>query len=132
MSNIIGFVTARKTSRANLVAGWLDSGKIEVYDGTRPVTNGGAITTQNILVAFDIPSTSGTVTNGVFTGAEIEDAIAVYDGTGAWCRSYDSADSIIFDGDVGASGSGSFLELSSTSIVSGALVQVSSFSISEG
>jgi len=47
-------------------------------------------------------------------------------GTGAWARFYDSDDNVLWDADVGVTGSGAYLELETTSIVSGNPVTVSS------
>jgi hypothetical protein len=131
MSNIMGFATARKTSRGELVAAWMDGGEIQIYDGTRPTDADTAITTQVNLVTFDIPDPSGTVTNGVFTGDEIELEIVLESGTAAWARVVDSTAATIFDADVGVNGSGSLIELDNISLVEGATVTVTSFTLTE-
>jgi hypothetical protein len=131
MSNVMGLAVARRTSRGELLAGWLDGGEIRVYDGTRPTDADTAITTQVNLVTFDIPDPSGTVTNGVFTGEEIELAIILESGTASWARVVDSTAATVFDADVGVNGSGSLIELDNTSLVEGATVTVTSFTLTE-
>jgi len=89
MSNTLRFATARKTSRCNLVKGWFDGGKILVYTADKPANSDTAISTQTLLVQFDIPESSGTVANGVFTGACITAALNAETGTAAWARLVD-------------------------------------------
>lgn len=132
MSNVLRFATARKTSRANLVKGWFDGGKVLVYTATKPADSDTAITDQTLLVTFEIPETSGTVSNGVFTGADIEPALVEVTGTPSWARLVDSDDATIGDVDVGLTGSGEFIELDSLSLVEGAYCAVSSFGLTEG
>jgi len=132
MSQLLGFATARKTSRGNLLAGWLDGGKIETYDGTKPTNADTAITTQHLLVTFAIPYPSGSVSNGVFTGNLPDAAQIATGGTAAWARIYDEYDVVICDVDAGVSGSCNFLELDSITLVQGGYVSVTSFSIAEG
>ena len=132
MSNLLGFAVARKTSRGNLLAGWLDGGEIQVYDGTRPADADTAVTTQTLLVTFVIPDPSGTVSNGIFTGADIEAAMIAAGGTASWARIVDTDDATICDVDAGLEDSGEFLELDSLSLVEGGYCSVVSFTITEG
>lgn len=132
MSQLIRFSTARKTSRGNLLAGWLDGGKIETYDGTKPTNTDTAITTQQLLVTHIIPDPSGSVSNGVFTGNLPDDAQIAIGGTAAWSRIYDKDDVVICDVDAGVSGSSNFVELDSLTLVQGGYVSITSFSIAEG
>ena len=131
MSNILGFTTARRTSRGELLAGWLDGGKAEVYTATRPASPDTAITSQTLLVTFTFPDPSGSVTAGVFTGDAIAQALVAETGTAAWARLYDDADGPIGDADVGLTGSGAFLQLDNLSLVEGGYVSVTDFGITE-
>lgn len=132
MSNVLGFATARKTSRGNLLAGWLDGGEVRIYDGTRPADADTAITTQTLLVTFAIPDPSGSVSNGIFTGNSIAAAMVAETDTAAWARIVDTNGVTVCDVDVGMGGSGDFIELDSVSLVEGGYCSVVSFSISEG
>ena len=132
MSNSLGFSTARKTSRCELLAGWLDNGKVCVFSPPRPASPDIAISTQILLMTFEIPDPSGIVDNGVFTGSAIDDVLIAETGPATWARIMDSADDIIGDVDVGESGSGAFIILSSASLVEGAYCSVVSFTIAEG
>lgn len=131
MSTALRFATARKTSRANLVKGWFDGGEIRIYTATKPADSDTAITDQTLLATFIIPETSGTVSNGIFTGAAIAAAMIAATGTAAWARIVDSADATIADIDVGIVGSGSFFELDSLSFVEGAYCSITSFNYTE-
>jgi hypothetical protein len=104
-SQLIGFTTALKTARATVVADAMAGGKIRVYNGTRPVTNGGEMVNgQELLVEFSLPTPAGTVTNGVFTGAAISPATIVKSGTPTWARVLNSSTVALFDADVGPGG----------------------------
>lgn len=130
-SNILGFTTARRTSRGELLAGWIAGGRADVYTSPRPVSDDTGATTQTLLVTFEAPDPAGTVTNGVFTGAAIAQAMIVATGTPVWARLYDSADVPIGNVDVGLTGSGAFLQLDSLSLVEGGYCSVTSFGITE-
>lgn len=131
MSNVLGFATARRTSRGELLATWLAGGEIRLYDGTRPANADTAISDQTLLVTFEIADPSGTVTSGVFTGANPASAMIAATGTVAWARVVDSSAGTIFDADVGLTSSGSVLELDSLSLASGAYCTITSFVLTE-
>lgn len=132
MNNSLVFATARKTSRCTLVKGWLDGGSILLYTADKPATPDTALTTQTLLVTFAILESSGTVTNGVFTGAAIAAAQVAATGTPAWARLRDSSTAVIGDVDVGGVGSGAFIELDNLSLVQGGYCSVTSFGLTEG
>lgn len=129
---VVGFTTARKTSRANLLASWLDGGYLNLYDGIRPASNGGAITTQTLLATVTLPDPAGEVTDGVFTADAIADTLILADGDAAWARAFDADDAIIADLDVGLNESEAAVWLDNLSLVTGGLVSVTSFVIAEG
>jgi len=131
MSNLMGFTTARKTSRAELVASWLDGGEVRIYDGTRPANADTAISTQTLLVTFALPNPSGTVTNGVWTAGDIDLTLITTSGTATWARVVDSSGGTVFDADVGVSGSGALIELDNVSLVTGGYCTVVSFTLTE-
>ncbi len=105
------------------------SGLLRIYDGTRPATGGAATTLLAELTgnATFAPSASG----GVLTLNSITaDASANATGTATWFRWVTSGGTFCIDGNVGTSGSD--LNLNTTSIVAGATVSVTSFTITEG
>lgn len=98
-------------------------GTIKIYDGTKPATADTAVTTQTLLATV-------TLANPAFGSAASRSAslndpaavTAVATGTASWFRAANSAGTAKFDGTVGTSGSD--LNMSSTSIVSGGSVDI--------
>jgi hypothetical protein len=105
------------------------SALLNIYDGTRPATGGTATTllAQLTCNATFAPGASG----GVLTLNSItQDASANATGTATWGRITTSGGTFVLDFNVGTSGSD--LNLTTTSIVSGQPVSVTSFVITEG
>lgn len=132
MSDLLTFAAARRQSRANLHGTWLDGGTLEIYDGTRPTDPDTAVTDQVLLAVLDLPDPAGAATGGVFVGELPEQALAMADGTAAWARAYDDVGGVVWDADVGATGSGSAVEMDNVSLVSGAHIAVTAITITEG
>ena len=114
---------------------WLDaittaagnSGFIRIYDGTRPATAGAATT---LLAELTCNATfAAAASGGVLTlNSVTQDSSANATGTATWFRFVKSdGTTFVMDGNVGTSGSD--LNLNTTSIVSGAAVSVTSFTI---
>lgn len=103
---------------------------LRIYDGTRPATGGTATTLLAELTcnATFAPAASG----GVLTlNAITQDSSADATGTATWFRVVKSGGSThVLDGSVGTSGAD--LNLATTSIVAGAAVSVTSFTITAG
>lgn len=131
MSNLVGFALARRQSRGELLAGWLDGGEIRVYDSNRPATSDTAVGSQVNLVTFAIADPSGSVSNGIFTGGSIAAALVAATGTATWARVVDDSAGTVFDCDVGVAGSGALIELDSVSLVEGGYCSVTSFTLTE-
>lgn len=105
------------------------SALLSIYDGTRPATGGAATTllAQLTCNATFAPAASG----GVLTLNSItQDSSANATGTATWFRITTSGATFVLDGNVGTSGSD--LNLTTTAIVSGQPVSVTSFTITEG
>lgn len=104
--------------------------KLRIYNGSRPATGGTATTLLAELTcnATFAPSASG----GVLTLNSItQDSSADATGTATWFRIVKSDGTThVMDGNVGTSGSD--LNLNTTSLVTGAAVQVTSFTITNG
>lgn len=106
------------------------SGKLRIYSGTRPATGGAATTLLAELTlnaTFAPAASAGVLTLNAITA----DSSADSTGTASWFRIWKSdGTTACIDGDVGTSGSD--LNLNTTSIVSGANVAISSFTITAG
>lgn len=129
-----GFATSLRTNRATQILNAMDAGsagaKIRLYNGTRPAT-GGTVTT--LLAELTCATTSGTVTNGVFTlGAITQDSSADATGTATWARIVDSDGNFVMDVSVTATGGGGDITMGSTSLIAGVPVAAISFVITEG
>jgi hypothetical protein len=133
----IGYSTTVRNARLQAVAdainGGSGAGKLRIYSGSRPATGGTATTLLGEITLND-PAQSG-IAAGVLTldvSPTIQDASADASGTATWARILDSADTFVCDLDVGATGSGADIELSSTSIVAGGTITVTSGTITAG
>jgi hypothetical protein len=108
---------------------------LRIYDSTgtgRPAT-GGAVTTQVLLAELTCGTPfAGSAASGVLTLSSItQDSSANNSGTATWFRIVKSdGTSFVLDGNVGVSGSD--LNLTTTTIVSGQPGSVTSFTITEG
>jgi hypothetical protein len=103
------------------------SGLLRIYDGSRPATGGTATT---LLAELTLNATfAPAASSGVLTlNAITSDSSA--NGTATWFRIVTSGGTHVIDGNVSTSGSD--LNLNTTSIVSGAAVAVTSFTITGG
>jgi hypothetical protein len=103
---------------------------LRIYNGTRPATGGAATTLLAELVCgspFAAAASGGVLTANAIT----QDSAADATDTATWFRLVQSDGTThVLDGDVGVSGSD--LNLSSVSIVTGGAVSVTSFVITAG
>lgn len=123
----IGYATTLRTNRMTQVVNAIDAGastgKLRLYTTPRPAT-GAAITTQTLLAELAFADPCGTVTNGVLTfSALTDDSNADASGIAVWARVVDSDGNFVMDMSVTATGGGGDIELNSTAIVAGGLVQ---------
>lgn len=123
--------TARKNATLDATLDLLNSGKLRIYDGTRPAGPDTAITSQVLLAELTFGATafaaasSGSKTANAITADSAADAT----GTATWFRLVIPGDTAIIDGSVGTSGTD--LVLNVTSIVAGVEVAVISFVVSQ-
>lgn len=106
------------------------SALLRIYDGSRPATGGAATT---LLAELTCNATfAAAASGGVLTlNAITQDSSANATGTASWFRIVQSGGSThVMDGNVGTSGSD--LNFNTVSFVSGAVVTVSSFTITAG
>ena|SRR5204862_4089452 len=111
---------------ADAVCALLNSGYIDIYDGTQPATADTAVTTQVKLARLTFGATAfGAAVAGVATANAItSDSAADATGTASWFRACKSNGSAVFDGSVGTSSAN--LVLPTVSITAGAVVGVTS------
>lgn len=103
---------------------------LRIYDGSRPAT-GGAATTLLAELTCGTPFAAGAAAGVLTVGSITQDSSANATGTATWFRIVQSDGTThVLDGSVGTSGSD--LNLTTTSIVSGQPVSISSFTITEG
>lgn len=131
----LGMVAALRNNRLDRITALIDAGaaggKLKIYNGARPATGGTATTLLGTLT-FSVTS-APAASGGVLTfNAVTADSSADATSTATWARITDSDDNFVMDLNVGATGSGADIELSTTSIVTGGVISVSSATITEG
>lgn len=127
----IAYASALRNTRMDAIATLAGNGAlIRIYDGTRPATGG---TATNLLAEltgaspFAAAASGGVLTVGTIT----QDSSANATGTATWFRvTASNGTTIVMDGNVGTSGSD--LNLTTTSIVTGQPVSITSFVLTEG
>jgi len=127
----LGYATGLRNAQLDAITTFSGgSCKLRLYSGTRPATGGTATTLLAELTcnATFAPAASG----GVLTlNAITSDTNADATGTATWFRIVKSDGTThVMDGSVGTAGSD--LNLNTTSIVAGATVAVTSFTITAG
>lgn len=132
MSDLIRFADARRQSRGELHAGWLDGGELIAYSGTVPASADVAITSQVELVAFPLADPVGVVTDGVLVATTIDAQMIAESGVPTFARAYDALGGVIADYDVGLTGSGAAVQINSLNLIQGGYVTLTAFSITEG
>lgn len=120
--------TLRNTMLDAITTAAGNGAKLKFYDGTRPATGG---TATNLLATLTggTPFAAGA-SSGVLTAGSITGANASATGTATWARLETSGGTFVADMNVGTSGSD--INMTSVSFVSGQPVAVSSFVITEG
>jgi hypothetical protein len=134
------FSDATTIASVNAVTALLNSGKLEIYTGTQPTDANTSIGAQVLLstltfgsTAFASATASGSAGSKIVTGTAntiTSDTSAAATGTAAWFRAYKS-DGVtgVLDGSAGTSGCD--LNLNTTSIVTGATVSCTSYTITQ-
>lgn len=110
----------------------LNSGFLDIYDGTQPASADTAITSQVKLAHLTLSATAFAAASSASKTANTitADSSADATGTATWYRLYQSnGTTAVMDGSVGTSGAN--LNLNTVSIVAGASVAVSSFTVTQ-
>jgi len=130
----IGIVSSLRNDRLQLVVDKLDAGstgaEIRLYGGLRPSTAG---LTTSLIGTCTCSKPAGTISNGVFTLSSITgDVSADSTGTITWARFVDSDGLFVMDINCGETGGSEELLFNTTDVIVGGLINVTSFSITEG
>lgn len=111
----------------------VNGGKLQVYDGIRPVTPDTAVTSQNLLVeftipgpAFDPPTYDAVTDRVVMEGKPISPASALAGGVATWARLLDNTGTPLYDGNCGNLLSNALFKISSTNILAGSQISIMS------
>ncbi len=127
MSSIINLSDTAANAEAAAFAPLLNSGFLEIYSGTQPVSANTALSGNTLLVTLQFSSTAfGSPSSGVITANSITAGTAVATGAATFARLYESNGTTVV-GDITIATSGAGLNLNTTSIVSGTPVSVTSF-----
>jgi hypothetical protein len=140
MTNTPFFSDAATKAAVDAVAALCNSGTLKIYTGSQPTDANTALGAQTLLgtltlsaTAFPASSASGSAGSRVVTATAntiTDDSSADATGTAAWFRVLKSdGTTVVFDGSVGTSGCD--LNLTTVSIVSGADISVTSFTITQ-
>jgi hypothetical protein len=132
VNEYVSLAASRRQTRAVQHGAWLDGGKLRLYTTPRPPAADTAISDQVKLCEFDLPSPSGAVANGIWTGVVPAPATILETGAAIWGRYVDAAGETVSDADVGVSGSGAAIVVENASFVQGALAALMSQAIEEG
>lgn len=125
---------AARSAAADAVVDLLDggagAGTLEIRTGAQPATPATAASGTLLATLTLSDPAFGAASSGVATASAItDDTSADATGTAGWFRAKDSSGNAVIDGDITGTGGGGNMELDSTSIVSGGLVEVTSWTI---
>lgn len=121
---------ATVNAQADAMATLLNNGYLRIYDGTQPATADTAVGAQVLLAELRFNATAAPAASGglLTFNAFTADSSANASGTASWFRALKSdGTTVVFDGNVGITGSTSCLEMATTTIAAGVQVSVTSF-----
>lgn len=127
--------TASRNAAANGAVDLLDAGTgagyVNIYSGTQPASaNDAATGTLLATLTLNDPA-FGAAAVGVKTCAVTPEVTTtgITPGVAGWFRGFDSAAAVVIDGECGAVSSGAEMELSNTSIATGQIVTLVSWTV---
>jgi hypothetical protein len=105
-----------------------NAGRIRIYSGTQPATGGAALAGNTLLAELQLgdPSAPNASARSTTFNTISPDPVADNTGTATWARFLDGNGNEAFDCDVGVTGSGAGLEFATTSFVAGAVIELTS------
>lgn len=130
---VVRLATATRNAAAAAVAALVDAGPaagtIKIYTGAQPANADTAASgTLLATVVLGDPAFSGP-SGGTATGADPAAVTPAASGTAGWFRMADSTGATVLDGDVTDSGGTGTMKLSSTALVTGTPVDITSLTI---
>lgn len=125
----VSYAAATRNAKADAVGTRLSGGTVEIRSGSQPATADDAAT--GTLLATVTLGTAPSASSGVVTMPDPASVNASATGTATWFRAKTSGAATVLDGSVTATGGGGQMQLSSTSLTSGAPVDISSFNYTE-
>ena len=113
----------------DLIDAGAGAGTVKIYTGSQPAT-GDTAESGTLLATITLADPAfGAASSGVATATDPASVNAVATGTAGWFRVEDSTGANVFDGDCTATGGGGSMTLSTTSLVSGSPVDITSFTV---
>jgi hypothetical protein len=119
----------RRNGMLDSLTSSLSSGLLSIYSGTRPTDADTALSGNTLLVSLTLGATAAPASSGgVLTMNTVTSGTAVATGTASFARQYQSNGTTAI-ADLSLATSGSEVTINTTSIVSGATVSCSSYTI---
>lgn len=119
---------AARNAKVNACVGLLDAGAgagtIKIYTGAQPATPATAASGTLLATVTLADPAFGAASGGSASLGDPASVNAAATGTAGWARFADSNGNVVFDGHVTVTGGGGVIELSSTSLTSGAPVDI--------
>jgi hypothetical protein len=142
MSSTLSLSDTAAKAMIDAAAALCNSGVVKIYDSTQPADANTAVSSQVLLAtltfgstAFGASAASGTTPSrkAVATANTITgDTSADNTGTAAWFRVFKAdGTTVVYDGSVGASGSGDDMIVVTTAFVAGEDIEITSWSIAQ-
>ncbi len=128
MSNIAYLSDTSAEAQANALAALMNAGTINIYSGVQPA-NANTALSGNVLLAtltFGNPAFGAAAAGGIITANAITSGTAVATGTATFARVLESNGTTVVM-DVQVSTTGAYINLNTTSIVTGGLVSVTAW-----
>lgn len=130
---VLKLAAATRNALATAVATAIDAGSgagtVKIYTGSQPSTGDTAASGTLLATIALVDPSFGSASSGVITASDPSPVNAAATGTAGWFRVQDSTGANVFDGDCTATGGGGTMTLSTTSLVSGSPVDITSFTV---
>lgn len=130
---VLRLATAARNAAADAVVDLIDggagAGTVKIYTGAQPASANDAESGTLLATITLADPAFGAAASGVATATDPASVNAVATGTAGWFRVEDSTGANVMDGDCTATGGGGSMTLSTTSLVSGSPVDITSFTV---